>query len=309
MDYKKILKSKIHNEHYLNRYITLMEFYRTQTLYDGYSEIHHICPKANDMFPEFKNLKEHPWNSIRLPFRAHVVAHYLLMKSYNNESQTLAVIRTNGQYHNKNLYKSKIIEIAKINLSNLRKGKFTRGYDENGNPNVSDVTRIKISQAKKEYYKNPENRIKQSIACKGTSGRNSEKYSIAAKNRSKEHLQKISSSVKKYYDSLSPHEKKRIKIGIYITPVGKFTSLPNQYGSYCRNNKKVFTTHNIKSNILLNTSVIGKTPAELGFDFIPKDDPAIAQHYDDLNLAHQPEPSHPLSLELNDFLLREKLLP
>ncbi len=310
MDYLNILKSKKHNEHYLNRYIKFIKHYKTHIHNNNeYCEVHHICPKATDMFPEFKDLKTHPWNAVNLPFRAHIIAHYMLMKVYNNISQTLSVIRTQGQYHNKIVYKSKLIEIAKNNLSTLRKGKFTRGYNSNGKPNVSQTTKDKISLQKIEYYKNPENRIKQSLACKGTTGRKSEKYSIAAKNRTPQHLKNLSDSAKRHYEALSSLERKRITKGVYITPFGNYTTLPNQYISYCKNNKTPFNIHHVKNNPLLNKSILGKTPYEIGFNFIPKNDPTISQYYDGLNQVRQPEPSHPLLSELNDYLSRQNSHP
>jgi hypothetical protein len=306
MDFVSILKSKQHNFHYLNRYIKFINYLLNNPSNNEYTENHHICPKSKDMFPQFKNFTNHPWNKIKLSYRQHIIAHYLLMKSYNNESQTLSVILTNGQFHqSKKIYHSRLVEQAKINLSKLRKGKFTRGYYPDGTPRVSNQTKQLISKQKTEYYKNPENRKKQSIACMGTKNRISQKYKLAAQNRTNKHLKNISKGIKKYYASLSDIQKKRINSGIYITPFGNFTSLC-RYGDYCKNNLKKFTKHNVKKNPYLNSSIIGKTPLELGFNFISKNDPTIEQYYVDLNLIRQPEPNHPLLLELNDYLLQQK---
>ena len=51
MDIYSILASKPHNPHYLNRYITFITECQLKNLnYNGYTEKHHICPKAKDMF-------------------------------------------------------------------------------------------------------------------------------------------------------------------------------------------------------------------------------------------------------------------
>jgi len=315
MNIYEILKTKPHNEHYLKRYIHFINSCRqhNQVIVEEYTEKHHICPKSKDMFPEYANLKQFPWNECELTHRQHIIAHLILYRCFNTQSQLLSVLYTSGQKHTKKLdvkkINSKTIDKIKQELSEKRKGVFTRGYDSEGKPLVKESTKKLISEQKKKFYENVQNRKKQSEACKGTTGRKSEKYYIAAKNRSIEHQKNISIGVKKYYDSLSTIEKKRIGKGIYITPFGNFTSLSSVYGSYCMNNQKIFSIHNIKKNPRLNNSVLGKTPADLGFNFIPKNDPTISQYYDGLNQVRQPEPNHPLSSELGDYLSQRKFLP
>jgi hypothetical protein len=306
--FEEILKSKTHNSHYLNRYIKFINHFILYPSNEDYLETHHICPKAKDMFPEYSNLSKHKWNAIKLTFRQHIIAHYLLLKSYSNLSQSLSVVLTSGQHHVSTKFNSRLISISKRILSENRKGIFTRGYNQDGSPNVSKHTKEKLSELKKQFYSNPENRLKQSISCKGSTGRNTEKYKSAAANRSQEHLQKIKNSIKEHYSNKSSFDKKKMKNGIYVTPIGNFTSSP--FFRYCIDSDKVITIHSCKSkDALFTKDVIGMTPRELGFCFIPKNDPELQQYYDGLNLAHLPEPSHPLASKLNDYLSREKLLP
>lgn len=91
MNFIEILKSKPHNLHYLNRYIKLINYIKNSERINGYTEKHHICPKAKDLFPEYKSFKEHPWNMIVLPARYHFIAHWLLWKAYGG-SQTYAFV-------------------------------------------------------------------------------------------------------------------------------------------------------------------------------------------------------------------------
>jgi hypothetical protein len=78
-----ILFSKPHNPHYLNRYIRFIESCRILNEdYIGYTEKHHICPQAKDLFPEYKSLSKHPWNLAILTPRQHFIAHRLLWKAY-----------------------------------------------------------------------------------------------------------------------------------------------------------------------------------------------------------------------------------
>lgn len=55
----EVLTSKPHNIHYLNRYVKFIQYCIKTNNYDNNSikyEDHHICPKADDLFPEYKNL-------------------------------------------------------------------------------------------------------------------------------------------------------------------------------------------------------------------------------------------------------------
>jgi uncharacterized cupin superfamily protein len=80
---KEILASKTHNPHYLTKYITFINNCQEKNKgYTGYTERHHICPKAKDMFPEFTSFIEFPWNCVRLTARQHFIAHLLLYKTY-----------------------------------------------------------------------------------------------------------------------------------------------------------------------------------------------------------------------------------
>ena len=81
MNIKEILQSKKHNPHYLNRYIAFINACK-RTEKRGYCEIHHICPKAKAFFPEYSDLKEHPWNGVKLTAREHFISHIMLAFAY-----------------------------------------------------------------------------------------------------------------------------------------------------------------------------------------------------------------------------------
>lgn len=85
MDLFDILTSKPGNEHFIKRYVKFIRWCMLQGNKKG--EAHHICPKAKDMFPEYRSFKEHPWNFCRLTPRQHYIAHWMLWKAYGG-SQT-----------------------------------------------------------------------------------------------------------------------------------------------------------------------------------------------------------------------------
>lgn len=102
LEVQKVLESKPHNPHYLNRYINFISTIRNQEK-EGYQELHHICPKAKDLFPEHKDAK---WNYISLTARQHIVAHIMLWKVYGG-SQSQALECMLGQFNSStNLYLS-----------------------------------------------------------------------------------------------------------------------------------------------------------------------------------------------------------
>jgi len=88
-----ILSSKPHNLHYLNRYVKFIKWCNSQPKAKTYCESHHICPKAADLFPEYKDLRINKWNSIKLTARQHIIAHIILWKTYGgSQSQALHYI-------------------------------------------------------------------------------------------------------------------------------------------------------------------------------------------------------------------------
>lgn len=71
MDIYSILASKPHNPHYLTRYVTFIQ--KNINKYSenqANTEKHHICPKAKDMFPTYKDFNLHEWNKIILPLKS-----------------------------------------------------------------------------------------------------------------------------------------------------------------------------------------------------------------------------------------------
>jgi hypothetical protein len=104
-DIYAIISTKPHNAHFLKRYVKFIQFCKeknsTQSL--DYTEQHHICPKASDMFPEYIDLIENKWNSVHLTARQHITAHILLWKAFPNITSTCATIHYMCNVQNSNL--------------------------------------------------------------------------------------------------------------------------------------------------------------------------------------------------------------
>lgn len=128
-DIYSILSSKYHNPHYLNRYWKFISsLYDQQLSKLAYTENHHICPKAKDLFPEYKSFSVNPWNKIKLTGRQHLLAHLMLAKAYPNSNIVFGLNRiiSSSNFRDKSikltsrLYESIRIEIAKKSSENTK---------------------------------------------------------------------------------------------------------------------------------------------------------------------------------------------
>jgi hypothetical protein len=90
-DIYTILASKSHNSHYLKRYFKFILWCQENQLSEDYTEEHHICPKANDLFPEYISFKDHPWNISILTTKQHLITHVMLWKAYPKSSMSMAL--------------------------------------------------------------------------------------------------------------------------------------------------------------------------------------------------------------------------
>jgi len=141
-----ILRSKHGNEHYIKRYIRFLTT-RNSNVHEIQTKVrHHICPKANDLFPEYSSFEENSWNMILLTEREHFIAHMILWKAFGG-SMTRA-------FHMMSNFKSNRIKSSKIYESlrlAIRKHLSENNHNKDG------------EQAKRAWAKClPERRAKQS---------------------------------------------------------------------------------------------------------------------------------------------------
>ena len=128
----RILKSKPHNSHYLQKYMNFIDACDRKNKNDitiGYTETHHIAPAAKDLFPEFSNLKVNMWNAVNLTSRQHILAHVMLWKVYGG-SQIIALDCMLNRFNsntNYRLQKRNIPESIKMRyLAKLREDVYKR---------------------------------------------------------------------------------------------------------------------------------------------------------------------------------------
>jgi hypothetical protein len=93
---KHFLELKVEfNNHWIRRYVDYLELCEESNIeLDNYEyfEQHHILPKADDMFPQFKNLVDNPWNAIYLTTKQHIFAHIILSKAFPTTRSTIATV-------------------------------------------------------------------------------------------------------------------------------------------------------------------------------------------------------------------------
>lgn len=136
----EILKSKQHNLHYLNRYIKFIDSCKIKNNdlpLETYFETHHILPKSKELFYEYKDLRQHKWNSIKLTARQHIIAHIILWKVYGG-TQLLSVQMMLGDFtsNNMKMIGRTIPEAIKVRYwSSLKKERQGKGIYKDSNSN------------------------------------------------------------------------------------------------------------------------------------------------------------------------------
>ena len=315
------LTSKSHNPHYLKRYykFVLLCALANKNLSKGdYTENHHICPKAKDLFPEYTNLSLFPWNSIKLTRRQHILSHYLLAKSYNTWGMWEAVARIINQRGFDKKDSLRLLKLASDQVKINKKGVFTRGYLEDGTPNVKQSTKDLLSKLKSEYYSMPDSiekckEIRASDAYINANKLASERFITLNKARTGIPLtddSKLKISISNKIKRADMNYRKSVKtFQLYVTPIGVFSGVHKPFCRFSAKENIVINSHHTKGTSIISNKVKGMTFSQLGFYMITKDHPEFEQYCERLDQVHQPEPNHPLLSELNDFLLQQKLLP
>lgn len=158
MDIYEILSSKNHNSHYLKRYIKYINYYSNRNDDEKYLENHHICPKAKDLFPEYKSFKKHSWNLVKLTPRQHFIAHWMLWKVYGKSMaqgfHCMATMKTNN--HKRNFKtNSKVFENLRIDyrkrLSHINNEKVKLGIHIFQNPSKETIKKFSLNTTKRNF--------------------------------------------------------------------------------------------------------------------------------------------------------------
>ena len=85
----------------------------------GIFELHHILPKAKNLFPQYASLKEYSWNGVLLTPREHFICHGLLTQHYRKTSETKkyrSMSRAFFTMSNTNTLNSRLYEHIKLDL-------------------------------------------------------------------------------------------------------------------------------------------------------------------------------------------------
>ncbi len=158
--YENFLKESIKNAKnitYIERYKKFVNYYiDNPNSSEVYTEKHHILPES--IFPEYKNIKENPWNIIKLTGRQHFLAHWFLAKIYGGKQWfSFNMMRRVG--NRSYLYECARKEISKV-ISQTNKGRkhseaTNRANAERTRGTVvvkdSDGNRSRVSQTDEKY--------------------------------------------------------------------------------------------------------------------------------------------------------------
>ena len=128
--YKQYFKGK---GKYEERYVRFIEWCRKVNSIKTYNEVyenHHILPRSE--FPEFVNIKEHPWNNIRLSARQHYLAHFILSFIYPKQLFAFNQMKRNAKsailYAYKREHLSKLI--SELNTGRVMSDEFRKVNSE-----------------------------------------------------------------------------------------------------------------------------------------------------------------------------------
>ena len=93
MNAQSLLENKTISNKYRKWYWAIIENAkkRNKVNYDVFMELHHILPKGKFMFPEYKSLKDNPWNGVFLTLREHFLVHLLLTKFTTGKQKSSAI--------------------------------------------------------------------------------------------------------------------------------------------------------------------------------------------------------------------------
>lgn len=108
------------------------------------SEHHHILPKSKNLFPEYSNLRENPWNGVHLTYSNHYIAHSLLIDALNNQTVIYAWHRIN-----KLSEQDSVGLIGPEKYSELRSKHKQLVVEYNKNRIITDETKQKMSDKNK----------------------------------------------------------------------------------------------------------------------------------------------------------------
>lgn len=151
-----ILKSKSINEHFLMKYIRFVRKRQANPHQESVvTESHHICPKSDDMFPEYIDWVIHPWNRIELTPREHALTHLMLSRFLGGSQITALHMMLNcqnsevapGHYRviRRSIFMIKIAAKAREEYHKNRKG-FGIYEDRDGNRRLLHYTDSMITE-------------------------------------------------------------------------------------------------------------------------------------------------------------------
>jgi hypothetical protein len=255
-DIYTILSSKPHNQHYLDRYWKFIQSLQSQTKIKGVTEEHHICPKASDLFPEYKNTKVNLWNSVHLTKRQHWIAHWMLAKSYKNSQLFAFWAMCNNQSPTDNRNRNNKITSRLYNKIK-RDASIASSILNSNKVSCRDNQGLLYTVTKEEY------KFRDDL-------KSNRKGKVSVINRVTKEKIDIESKDYELLDKsiwIPPNSKI-----IYHTPYGSYINADHSelkgkgnIRAWCMNPDKIITYCAVNSCKRLSVEDIGKTHRELGF--------------------------------------------
>ena len=154
------------------------------------TEDHHILPKNNNCFPEYKSLKKYPWNKSTLKYEDHYIAHSLLcdaiddnsvyfawnaMNSINTNTRNVSVIGEKAYRRNREKHKQAVTNYNKNRIiTNSHRNKMSKIMKEKlKGETFYDTTGLMVVRLKgeKDYIQIEKSKYDKKIHERTTSGK------------------------------------------------------------------------------------------------------------------------------------------
>ena len=171
--YKELLHNKLKNKKdliWVERYIKFIEYFENNIPLNNF-EKHHILPKSIDMFPEYSSFTKHKENCIKLPLRAHYLAHYMLAKAFKGK-QWYSFNVMNRVYKNSILYEKNRIYLSEIISKNNTGKKVKESVKKLSSERtklmwLDEDLRAQMLKTRKENYPNHSSKTKEKMSNNG----------------------------------------------------------------------------------------------------------------------------------------------
>lgn len=153
----ELLRLEVKSEEYLNKYVDLCIMKSNMNNFDVK---HHILPKADKLFPKYRNLRQDPWNCAYLSYEDHFIAHWLLVNAIKHQSISFAFMAMKNKDIKSGIIKSHNIDtLSKEYATIMNENRNFLSTINKNKTNVYDIITLEKKRVSVEEFRNNPNLI------------------------------------------------------------------------------------------------------------------------------------------------------